>query len=433
MKANIHTRNRKKPRRISLLLFMLASFSLFMVLNFLPKERQKTATYEELQKQDTPLESDPIQKHEVTIQKGKTLSDILLTFDFSPADIHQLRQDVKPVYDLAKIRAGNKMRIFTEKKRRVQSIEYDIDNEEYLHIVNDQGSFTAEIREIEYEVKLKLIWGEIVNNPISAVNKQGERASLAISLAEIFAWDIDFYLDLRQGDTFKILFEKKYLDGKFVGYRNILAAEFTNREKTFQAFRYTYPDTKESDYFDFQGNSLRKEFLKSPVNFTRITSRFSYSRLHPVRKVYRPHMGVDYAAPVGTPVRATADGTVTFTGWSGASGRLVRIRHKKGYETMYLHLRGFAKGIRKGKTVKGGDTIGYVGASGEVNGPHLDYRIKHRGQHINPLAARFDPVEPLRMEFKTDFQKAARQYLLLLDAPLILLSTFSNPLQPITQ
>jgi murein DD-endopeptidase MepM/ murein hydrolase activator NlpD len=412
---------------------MLASFSLFMVLNFLPKERQKTATYEELQKQDTPLESDPIQKHEVTIQKGKTLSDILLTFDFSPADIHQLRQDVKPVYDLAKIRAGNKMRIFTEKKRRVQSIEYDIDNEEYLHIVNDQGSFTAEIREIEYEVKLKLIWGEIVNNPISAVNKQGERASLAISLAEIFAWDIDFYLDLRQGDTFKILFEKKYLDGKFVGYRNILAAEFTNREKTFQAFRYTYPDTKESDYFDFQGNSLRKEFLKSPVNFTRITSRFSYSRLHPVRKVYRPHMGVDYAAPVGTPVRATADGTVTFTGWSGASGRLVRIRHKKGYETMYLHLRGFAKGIRKGKTVKGGDTIGYVGASGEVNGPHLDYRIKHRGQHINPLAARFDPVEPLRMEFKTDFQKAARQYLLLLDAPLILLSTFSNPLQPITQ
>jgi murein DD-endopeptidase MepM/ murein hydrolase activator NlpD len=412
---------------------MLASFSLFMVLNFLPKERQKTATYEELQKQDTPLESDPIQKHEVTIQKGKTLSDILLTFDFSPADIHQLRQDVKPVYDLAKIRAGNKMRIFTEKKRRVQSIEYDIDNEEYLHIVNDQGSFTAEIREIEYEVKLKLIWGEIVNNPISAVNKQGERASLAISLAEIFAWDIDFYLDLRQGDTFKILFEKKYLDGKFVGYRNILAAEFTNREKTFQAFRYTYPDTKESDYFDFQGNSLRKEFLKSPVNFTRITSRFSYSRLHPVRKVYRPHMGVDYAAPVGTPVRATADGTVTFTGWSGASGRLVRIRHKKGYETMYLHLRGFAKGIRKGKTVKGGDTIGYVGASGEVNGPHLDYRIKHRGQHINPLAARFDPVEPLRMEFKTDFQKAVRQYLLLLDAPLILLSTFSNPLQPITQ
>ncbi|MFC2161834.1 M23 family metallopeptidase, partial [Acidobacteriota bacterium] len=195
-----------------------------------------------------------------------------------------------------------------------------------------------------------------------------------------------------------------------------------------QAFRYTYPDTKKSDYFDFDGNSSQKEFLKSPVSFTRISSRFSYSRLHPIRKIYRPHMGVDYAASLGTPVQSTADGTVTFAGWNGASGRMVRIKHKKGYETMYLHLRSFANGIRNGKQITQGSTIGYVGSSGESTGPHLDYRIKLRGKYINPLSAIFDPVEPLRAEFKEDFQKEAERSVLFFKAPLIVFSRFSSSL-----
>ncbi len=428
MKVNIHIRKRKGPRHITLLLFLLITMTLFLILNFIPKERHSDERFVSLSEPEELPKPDPIREHEETIQRGITLSDILSAYDFSPADIHKLRQDVKPVYDLATIRAGNKFRVFTSEEGEVQALEYNIDNGKYLTIQKDQNNYKAKIKEFEYDLKLKMIWGEIEDILIFAVTEQGEKGSLAISLAEIFAWDIDFNMDIRKGDSFKVLFEKKYLDGQFVGYRNVIAAEFTNLGKTFQAFRYTYPDTKISDYFDFAGNSLRKEFLKSPLNFKRISSRFSYSRLHPVRKIYRPHMGVDYAASPGTPVQATADGTVTFAGWNGASGRMVRIKHKKGYETMYLHLREFSPGIRKGKQVKGGQTIGKVGSSGVSTGPHLDYRIKHRGKYINPLSARFDPVDPLRVGFKEDFQKKAGQYMLFLEAPLVVFSRFSSPL-----
>jgi len=412
---------------------MMITLTLFFILNFMPKEKHSDETFVFLPEQELLPESHPIREHEETIQRGTTLSDILFTYDFSSADIHKLRQDVKPVYDLAKIRAGNKFRVFTSEDGKVQSLEYNINNGKYLTIQKDQDTYKAEIKEFEYEMKLKVIWGIIEDNLFSTIDEQGEKANLAISLAEIFAWDIDFYVDIRKGDSFKVLFEKKYLDGVFVGYRNVIAAEFFNLGKTFQAFRYTYSDTEESDYFDFEGNSLRKEFLKSPVSFTRISSRFSFSRLHPVRKVYRPHMGVDYAAPLGTDVQATADGTVTFAGWNGASGRMVRIKHKKGYETMYLHLKNFAPGIRNGKQVNGGQTIGYVGSSGESTGPHLDYRIRHRGNYINPLSAIFDPVDPLRVEFKEDFQKKAGQSVLFLQAPLVVFSRFSSLLPSFSQ
>ena len=428
MKVNIHIRRKKEPRHFTLLLIMMITLTLFFILNFMPKEKHSDETFVSLPEQELLPESHPIREHEETIQRGTTLSDILFAYDFSTADIHKLRQDVKPVYDLAKIRAGNKFRVFTLEDGKVQSLEYNIDNGKYLTIQKDQDSYKAEIKEFEYELKLKIIWGKIEDNLIFAINEQGEKANLAISLAEIFAWDIDFNADIRKGDSFKVLFEKKYLDGQFVGYRNVIAAEFSNLGKTFQAFRYTYPDTEKSDYFDFEGNSLRKEFLISPVNFTRISSRFSFNRLHPVRKVYRPHMGVDYAATPGTPVQATADGTVTFAGWNSASGRMVRIKHKKGYETMYLHLSRFASGIRNGKQVNGGQTIGYVGSSGESTGPHLDYRIKHHGKYINPLSARFDPLDPLRVEFKEGFQKKVGQSLLFLKAPLVVFSRFSSPL-----
>jgi murein DD-endopeptidase MepM/ murein hydrolase activator NlpD len=211
-------------------------------------------------------------------------------------------------------------------------------------------------------------------------------------------------------------FEKKFLDGKFSGYGEILAAEFICQGKTFQAFRFVYPDTKKSDYFDAGGKSLRKQFMKSPLPYARITSRFSYSRLHPIHKVYRAHYGVDYGAPVGYPVRATADGTVTFAGWNGASGRMVRIRHKNSYETMYLHLQQIL--VKLGDRVSGGQDIGTVGSSGESTGPHLDYRIKQGGSYINPLSQRFSPVEPLRAEFKDAFGQEVKSYLVLLDAPL---------------
>lgn len=419
------TKRKKEVNRLFLIFFICVLFLLFLTLSFLQKKETRQEEKEETPEISIP-DSPPLNENKIIIKTGMTLSDILSPYGLSPAEIHSLRENVKSLYDLAKIRAGHELRVFSDSDSQVVSMEYDLDDDHYLCIQKNGDGFEAKIREIPYEIQVMMIWGVIEDHLISAVTRENEKEFLALLLAEIFAWDIDFYSDLRQGDSFKIIFEKKYLHQRFVGYGNILAAEFTNQGKTFQAFRFTYLDTGESDYFDTEGNSLRKEFLKSPIKFARITSRFSFNRLHPIRKVYRPHYGVDYAASVGTPVQATADGTVTFVGWNGASGRMIRIRHKNAYETMYLHLGSYAKGIRKGAKVQGGQVIGSVGSSGESTGPHLDYRIKYRGKHINPLAWRFRPVKPLREEFFEDFKGEAKIYCSLLEAPLVLFSNCSS-------
>jgi murein DD-endopeptidase MepM/ murein hydrolase activator NlpD len=414
-----------KSHHTGLVYYILSLTLVFLALAFWPKGRLPSS--EKTDPPDPPSESLPsLAEHVLTIQNGTTLSDILMPFGFSPRDVYDLRTDTKPVYDLAKIKAGQELRIYSETDGLFVRLEYDIDKENYLLVEKKETRYRARLKAIPYQTKTRLVWGFITNNLISAVTDLEEKPVLAMMLADLFAWDIDFYTDLRQGDSFKILFEKKYLYNEFYGYTHILAAEFVNQGNKFQAFRYTYPDTGKWDYFTFNGDSVRKEFLKSPIKFARISSRFSYSRFHPVRKVYRPHYGVDYAARIGTEVQATADGTVTFTGWNGAAGRMVRIRHKNNYETMYLHLRGYARGIRKGTKVKGGQVIGYVGSSGESTGPHLDYRIKYRGKYINPLAWKFKPVEPLRREYLEPFQKHASSYRIALEIPLVMPRLMTN-------
>jgi murein DD-endopeptidase MepM/ murein hydrolase activator NlpD len=432
MQVKIKVQSTKKRRmgRLPLLIFILVCFVLFLFLSFLPKVKRESAKTEApIAKPEKSLPQEtrnptfrPMEKKEI-IQSGETLSDILSRYSFSPAEIHKLRTEVKPVYDLAKITAGREIRLYSGKDETIGAIEYDLGSENYLYIQNHEGAYKAEIKKLPIETELRIIWGTIENNLPYAITKEGEKEVLAYELAEIFAWDIDFAIDLRQGDSFKILFEKKYLKGKFIGYGPIQAAEFTNQGDRFTAFRYTYPDTQETDYFNAEGQSLRKEFLKSPFKYTpRITSTFSYSRLHPVRKIYRPHYGVDYAAKPGTPVYVTADGTVLYAGWHGASGRMIHVRHKNHYETMYLHLQKCF--VKKGDKVKSGDKIGEVGASGEVTGPHLDYRIKYAGKYINPLSHRFKPVKPLRPEFLGEFMQLAQNYSLYLDSPLIIFSAF---------
>jgi len=426
MRVNIRISRKNERRRLSLLLFIIFSFFIFVFLSLLPKKEPLPEEEKEIFQPRISITPPPSEEHKKVIQKGVTLTDILASHDFSPAEIHKLREKVKPVYDLAKIKAGHEIRIYTSPEGIIHSIEYDIDTSDYLLIQRNGGIYEAEIKKIPYEYRVEMIWSIIEDSLIFAVEKENEGDLLALDFAELFGWDIDFHTDPRKGDTFKILFEKKYLDDKFVGYRNILAAEYTSQHKTYRAFRYTYLDTEESDYFDPKGNSLRKEFRRSPIKFGRISSRYSRRRFHPIRKVYRPHYGVDYAAPIGTNVQATADGTVTFRGWNGASGRMIRIRHKNEYETMYLHLRSYAKGIRKGAKVQSGQVIGYVGSSGESTGPHLDYRIKFRGKYFNSLTRKFKPVEPLRADFFEDFKKEVEYYCLCFEAPPLIFSSFCS-------
>jgi len=429
MKVKIKTYRKKTEfRRIHLLFFTFFSLSLFLVLSFIPKQEIQSEVAMLIPPVKISNPPPPLEKIKKTIRWGMTLTDILAPYDFTPTEIYDMSQSVRSVYDLSKIKAGQEIRVCTNPQGEVVSLEYDIDEKDYLLIQKKQGAYTAEIKKIPYENRVSMIWGTIQDYLISAVDKENEGVQLALDLADLYAWDIDFYADVRKGDSFKIIFEKRYLDGKFVGYGNILAAEFTNQGKTFQAFRFTYPDTKESDHYDLEGNSLRKTFMKSPIRYDRITSRFSRNRLHPIRKVYRPHYGVDYAARVGTPVQATADGTVIFAGRKGASGRMVGIRHQNRYETQYLHLRTIVTGIKRGVKVREGQEIGTVGTSGESTGPHLDYRIKKDGKYINPLAFNPEPVSPLRVEFIEDFRKAAQNYLLLFDPSLMVSSCFGDPL-----
>jgi murein DD-endopeptidase MepM/ murein hydrolase activator NlpD len=369
-----------------------------------------------------PPSPPPLRVETILIPRGTSLARLLRKQDFTDKEIHRLRESVHPVYDLAKITAGHEMRLFRTEDGAWKGLEYDIDDARYLVVRSEADAITAEVKSYPFEFRPALVRGVIETSPVAAMATIGEEDVLAYDLAErCFGWDIDFYTDLRKGDTFRIVVEKKFLEGKFVGYRNILAAEFVNEGKTFQAFRFTFPDSGVADYFDENGLSKRKEFLKSPFKYgAHVTSRFSGSRLHPIYKVYRAHYGVDYGAPEGTPVQATADGKVSYAGWNDGSGQMVRVQHKNGYETLYSHLSRYGPGVRAGAQLRGGDVVGYVGQTGDATGPHLDYRVHYHGAPVNPLGQKFKPADPVRKEFQEAYGKEVIRLRQMLDARLVL-------------
>jgi murein DD-endopeptidase MepM/ murein hydrolase activator NlpD len=411
-------RRRKRKQLLLILLVAACAVVVLVVLTQLDREKQGPVPANTASPAVPAAQMPALAEYRVTIRPGNTIGKVLARYGFSAADTQVLYDQVKPVFDLRRLRTGQHLRLYADPSGAVVRLEYDIDDFNYLTVEKRDDVFQAGLHARPVEAMTGMIWGSIDESPILAFNRLGEEDSLALAFADLFGWDVDFYIDLRQGDTFKVIFEKRYLQGKFIGYGRILAAEFTNQGRMLQAFSFISPDTKKPGHYDAEGKSLEKEFRKSPIKWARITSRFSGSRLHPIHKVYRAHYGVDYAARVGTPVQATADGTVTFAGWNGASGRMVRIRHKNAYETMYLHLRSFGPGIRSGARVKSGDIVGNVGSSGDSTGPHLDYRITRNGSYLNPLSAKFDPVEPLREEHLSDFKQAIEIYRLLFSDPL---------------
>ena len=362
---------------------------------------------------------------EIVIERGQALARILAGRGFTNREIDRLRSDVKaqvkPAVDLGRIGAGRRLRFRTDAAGVVRVIEYLDEDEGFVRIVRDGTGFKAERIAYVFETRLAHVFGVIEDNPINALAEKGESVVLSIAMTDLFAWDIDFTTELRRGDAFRMVFEKRFLDGRFAGYGDILAAEFICRGMAFRAYRFEIPDpakpgSTKADYYDREGHSVRKEFLRSPLPYARITSRFSFSRLHPIAKVYRAHYGVDYGAPVGTPVQATADGEVVEAGWIGDAGNMVRLRHKNNYETMYLHLSRI--GVKRGDRVTGGKTIiGFVGSTGESTGPHLDYRIRQGGNYVNPLAWKFQPQSPLPAEFTEVFAGRVAAYDFLLDTP----------------
>jgi len=251
---------------------------------FLPQRKKENKAEASFLPADVILTEPPVKIDKIIITGGQTITDLLTARGLTVSQVLDIRNQVKAVYDLARLPAGQELRLLKQEDRFI-GLELDLDAERYLHLDLKEGQATARIINYPVEKKLVLIEGRIEDSLISAINKAGEQDLLALMLADIFGWEIDFYIDLRKGDTFRLLVEKKYINGRFSSYEQILASYFINQGHPYEAFRFTYPDSGQTDYFDSKGNSLRREFLKSPLKYTRVTSRFSLRRLHPIRKI----------------------------------------------------------------------------------------------------------------------------------------------------
>lgn len=267
-----------------------------------------------------------------------------------------------------------------------------------LHVEYFEKPIISQNRSAEVVIETSL-WNAMVNNDLPV--------ELAIELSDIYAWTIDFF-GLQKGDSIRVYYEEQYVDSTRIGIGRIYAADFYHARQWQEA--YWFEDGKIANYFDAEGNSLRKAFLKAPLNYKRISSKFTYARKHPIYKVVRPHTGVDYAAPMGTPVVSIGDGVVTMKQYKGGGGHTVKIKHNSTYTSAYLHLSKYAKGLAVGKRVKQGDVIGYVGSSGASTGPHLDFRVWKNGTPIDPLKMKSPPAEPIPAQYKDTFATVIAKY-----------------------
>lgn len=338
-----------------------------------------------------------------------TFSEFLVREGLNPAMVGRIVQDARPVYDLSRVRAGNRVTFVRFGKGDLRAIEYEIDLDRTLCITKDAERFRAEVKPVPYDLIVTGVIGKIESSLFQALEDYGEQALLALEIADIFGWDIDFYTDPREGDTFEVVVEKKILKGELLGYGRVLAAQYRNEGKLYQAVLFRDPSGRPA-YYAPDGKSMQKAFLRSPLKFSAaVTSRFSYRRFHPILKRYRPHLGVDYRAPLGSPVQAVGEGRVVSAGWSGGGGKTIHLRHAKGYETLYLHLSRIY--VRPGQRVRQGQVIGRSGSTGLSTGPHLDFRVKQHGRYRNFLALKLPPARSVAKEDWDDFVVARSQLL----------------------
>ncbi len=344
------------------------------------------------------------------LKRGETLASLLGQYGISAKTVHDINQVSKKIFNFKHMRAGNPYAILLSSEGALENYEYKIDEFNKIIISRDAdnpASFISENVPIVYDIQYSIITGTIADNLVNSLKDTLEPDRLAIDLSEIFAWDIDFGTDLRKGDSYEILIEERWLNGVFRKYGKILVAHFKNNGNLYQA-HYFSGNKEAAGYYDEKGRPLRRGFLSSPLRYRYISSRFSRSRLHPILKTRRPHLGVDYAAPTGTPVQAASDGIVRFAGRKGGFGKLIILRHPTGHETYYAHLSGFAKDVSRNAKVTQGEIIGYVGSTGLSTGPHLDYRVKFRGRFLDPLKLKSIRPDPLSNDllamFKNEMQ-----------------------------
>lgn len=350
----------------------------------------------------------------VTVGRGDSLFAIFKTHGFDQAALVSLVASRPHGDRLKKLLPGQLLEFELDDAGSITGLDYKLNRTRYIRFTRSGAKFSSDFIEVPLERRITHASGRVQSSLFLAGQRAGLSDRLIMEMAEIFGWDIDFSLDIRTGDRFLLVYEELFEGGEKVGDGNILAAEFVNQNKTFRAVRYADPDDRAA-YFSPDGLSMRKAFLRSPVKFGRVSSRFNLKRRHPILHKIRAHRGVDYAAPRGTPIRASGDGKVIFAGRKGGYGRTVVLRHGSTYTTLYAHMKAYAKGIRSGRRVSQGQVIGYIGSSGLATGPHLHYEFRVRGVHHNPLTVKLPKAAPVPREYKDDFIRKTRKLVAQLD------------------
>lgn len=341
----------------------------------------------------------------VTVKSGDSLARIFKRLGFSAQDTYAVSSAKgKDSKLLLKMNVGDTLRIATNDDKKITALEYPLSNTDtlYINLVGDNYQAHRESKPVE--IRQSYAHGTISSNFWNAGKASGLTDAQVIELANIFGWDIDFALDIRAGDNFHVLFEQKYVEGEYIGTGNILAAEFINQDDPFQAIRFT-----DNEYYTADGKSMRKAFLRAPVNFRYISSNFTGKRFHPIQKRWKAHRGTDYSAKTGTPVVAAGDGKVTHSTYNKYNGNYVFIQHGNGIVTKYLH---FSKrAVKAGQRVKQGQVIGYVGSTGMSQAPHLHYEFLLNGVHRNPRTVKLPDAQPIASKYKKEFTQLAKDRL----------------------
>lgn len=404
--------------------FALISFLLIIIsLSFFSCHEKPSGTEEKTIIQDTIIPSPPKKLYGIDIdsliitegkvRRNQTLAVILSKLDIPYQKIQTIIDNSGDTFNFRKVKMGNKYIVYSQKDsaKTVKYFVY-IDNPIDYFIFDFGESPNVRHKKREVHSDLRTASGIIETSLWVSMTEKNYNPELAIELSDIYAWTIDFF-GLQKGDSYKIIYDEQFVDSSSIGIKRILAAYFHHAGENFYAIPFIQ-DGRE-DYYDQDGASLRKAFLKAPLRYSRISSRFSNSRYHPILKIRRPHHGVDYAAPTGTPVHTIGDGKVIAKKWAGGGGRMVKVKHNSVYTTTYMHLSRYGKGITPGKYVKQGDIVGYVGKSGLATGPHLDFRVYKNGHPIDPLKMKAPPVKPISEENMPEYRKISRVMMSLLD------------------
>jgi murein DD-endopeptidase MepM/ murein hydrolase activator NlpD len=348
-----------------------------------------------------------LERRTVRVGNGDSLYTIFKRNGFQLADLATIVKAGKDTRRLTRLLPGQRLEFRLTADNSVSSLVHYLDETRSLHVRRNGVGFDSKLIDVPLDRHLATATGSIDASLFVAGQRAGLSNKIIMQLVEIFGWDVDFALDIRSGDRFALVYEELYKNGKKLKDGNILVAMFTNQGRTTRVVRYEYADGR-SAYFTPEGVSIRKAFLRSPVNYTRISSRFSLKRKHPKLHKFRAHRGVDYAAARGTPIKAAGDGKIDFVGYKGGYGKTIVLRHGAVYTTLYAHMSRFARGMRRGKRVSQGQIIGYIGSTGLATGPHLHYEFRVRGVHRNPLRVKLPRAAPIEKEHRQDFLAKTR-------------------------